>query len=223
MRIKLILLYAFACIFITGCHKPFMEVGGGYARFNLDDDIVSVQNIDGENVETKVNGIDSFIVKVRTGGSIIEALPEFRTGIEFRGALGGDIDVEEAANGDEAFSDFVLLMLGGGPFVSWKQPLGDVLFVEAGAFASGHTAGVHESGQEVNDDDIINEEDTKAIGWSAGVFAKVGILPSGDFPVGFALEASYEKGEWLFEDDINGEDKFSVDGYSVLLSSEIEF
>ena len=223
MRIKKILLYTFACISITGCYKPFMEVGGGYARFNLDDDIVSVQDINGELVETKVNNIDSFIVKVRTGGSIIEALPQFRTGIEFRGALGGDIDVEEAATGDEAFSDFVLLMLGGGPFVSWKQPLGDMFFIEAGAFASGHTAGVHESGQEINNNEIVNEEDVGALGWSAGVFGKIGILPSGDYPVGFSLEAAYERGEWIFEDEIGGEDTFGVDGYSVLLSSEIEF
>lgn len=218
MNIKLVLI-CFLFLTFVACHRPFLDVGGGYARFELEDAIVSVNNVNGQDLETKVDDIDAFIVKVRTGGSPIEALPEFRTGIEFRGALGGDIDVEDANNGDKAFSDFVLLMLGGGPFVSWKQPLADSVFIEAGAFASGHTAGVHETGVEINDR-IQNEEEEAAIGWSAGVFAKLGLLPTGDFPVGFAIEASYEKGEWEFDGDI---DNVSVSGASVLISSEMEF
>lgn len=222
MRIQNILLFALSCLLFAGCHNPFLEVGGGYAHFELDDAIVSVNNVNGQDIETKIDKVDSFIVKVRTGGSIIEALPEFRTGIEFRGALGGDIDVEEDAAKDKAFSDLILLMLGGGPFVSWKQPLADSVFIEAGAFLSGHSAGVHETGTEINGK-IVDEDDVTAFGWSAGLFAKLGLLPSDDFPVGFALEASYEKGEWIFEDELNGEDTFSVDGYSFMISSEIEF
>ena len=87
MNIKFVLICVLL-LTLTACHKPFLEVGGGYARFELEDDIVSVNNVNGQNLETKVDNVDAFIVKVRTGASPIEALPEFRTGIEFRGALG---------------------------------------------------------------------------------------------------------------------------------------
>lgn len=203
---------------VTGCQTPFMDFGAGYARFNTDD-MTSRVNINSKPVEITLNHVDAFMMKGRGGGSFIEALPQLRAGIELRGGIGGARETEEMDD-QTAYSEIVMLMFGGGPFLSWKQPLGKKFYAEAGGFFGGYTVGVHEKGRR-RYGLYWDEDSSGGTGWSGGLYGKLGLLElTGDMPTAFALEGAYEVGKWDFDGDIG---QVSVTSLCFLLSVEVGF
>ena len=170
-------------------------------------------------VKTKIQHVDGFTVKVRGGGEFVESLPQLRAGVEFRAGLGGARDTNRVYYNEKAYSEIALLMLGGGPFLAWKQPLGDDLYIEAGGFFSGYTVGIHEKGRKYNGY-YYNVEQEGGVGWSTGFYGKLGILDFWGPPSAFSLEFSYEVGKWDFGSDLG---KFWVKNFTFLIASEIKF
>lgn len=217
MKNHISLTMALFCWCIAGCHSYFMDGGAGYTRFQMDP-IKSTVTINSRPVETKLTHVDGFISKMRAGGGLVEALPQLRGGMEIRGGLGGALDTKDVS-GQTAYSELVMLLFGGGPFISWKQPLGNA-YLEAGTFVGGYTFGVHEKGRKRYGlyYDISQSGST---GWSGGLFGKIGIIENLDAPTSFAIEGNYEVGELHFDNDAIGTNKMQV--FSVLLSAEISF
>jgi hypothetical protein len=199
------------------CQSQFIDFGVGYARFNTDD-MTSRVTINSKPVDVTLNHVDAFMLKMRGGGSFIEALPQLRAGIELRGGIGGARDTEKVDE-QTAYSEITMLSFGGGPVVSWKQPLGKQCYVEAGSFFGGYTVGVHEKGRKRYGIDWEEKEES-GTGWSGGVYGKLGLLEMTDISTAFALEGAYEVGKWNFGGDIG---HVSVTSLAFLFSVEVGF
>lgn len=202
----------------TGCRAPFVDVGLGYNRFNMEP-IRSTVTVNSTPVETKLTHVDAFVGKIRSGGQIVEAVPQLRAGVEIRTALGGSRDTERLDNA-RVYSQITLLLFGAGPFVAWQQPLGKYLFVEGGGFFGGYTVGVYEKGRRSRYGYSYDVDDEGGVGWGGGIYGKIGTQNMDGNPFRFSLETGYERGEWDFGDDVGTTD---VDSYSFLISSEVDF
>jgi hypothetical protein len=227
-----IILSILALLCTLGCHtsSPFVDVGIGYTRFEIDD-IVSKSTVNSQTATTKLQHADAFIIKTRWGGSPIESVPQLKGGVEIRGALGGAYDSKNVDEDRKAYSELLLLLLGAGPFISWRQPLGKSWYVEGGSFISGYTVGVHERGYYKRLDEYdgypskqrrvyYDEESTGGLGWSGGFFGKIGIVDVLKKTTSLALEFSYEAGKWDFGGDIGKKDAKNL---SFLFSANVEF
>lgn len=217
MRYKLRLQIMIILLLVAGCHAPFVEVGIGYNRFEMDE-IRSTVMIDSQPVETRLTHVDAFTTKVRSGAQFVEAVPQMRSGIELRGSFGGTADTERR-DGEKAYSEIVMLLFGIGPFLAWQQPLGEYLYLEAGGYFTGYTVGVHQKGR-MRYALSFDTESEGGVGWGGGAYGKIGVQQSESLPCRIAGEFAYERGEWDFGGDIG---KTDVDGYSFLISSEIDF
>ena len=218
MRIRL---FIFMAIFLVGCQTPsaFVDAGVGYTRFEIDD-IGEKVTVDDKSGTTRIKHADAFMMKARLGTMPIEALPQFRTGLELRGGLGGAYDTSKIEDRkDKAFTDFTVLMIGIGSFASWKQKFGKNFFIEAGAIANIHSVGVKEYGRKIKDT-YFEEDEEGAGGWSVGGFGKIGIEREETFPTSFSLEFGYEAGKWDFDGDTGDIDAKSL---TFLFSADVEF
>lgn len=204
-------------VLLGGCYATFVDLGVGYTRFETEA-IRSTVQINSQPVQTKLHHVDGFLTRTRAGGTFLEALPQLRAGVELRGGVGGAQD-EKNVDRQTAYSQIVMLLFGGGPFLSWKQPIGDVFYLEGGSFLTGYTVGVHEKGRR-RYGFYFDEKQTGATGWSGGFFGKLGIVDNSQAPVSFALETSYELGKWHFGGDIG---EVFVQNVSVMVTAELDF